>query len=87
MAGESSMNMGAKGFHVDIFDRVKKMRVVAELSVINEEDIRIDLNKDFLIIFANRRERSYYKNIKLPRASKSIIGRIYNNGILEIILD
>jgi len=63
------------------------MRVIVELPGVNEEDIRLDLNEDTLTISASRANRNYYKNVKLPRPSASMIGKIYNNGILEVILN
>jgi len=72
---------------IDIFENGKEMRVIAELPGVNEEDIRLDLNEDTLTISASRANRNYYKNVKLPRASESIIGKIYNSGILEVILN
>ena len=71
---------------VDIFMGEKKIRVIAELPGVNKEDIRIDLNEDVLVIFASRMTRNYHKNVKLPRVSGNIIGKAYNNGILEIVL-
>lgn len=73
-------------FPVDIFEGEKKVRVIAELPGVNKEDIRLDLNGATLNISASRGNRTYYKNVKLPCFSESIIGKIYNNGILEVTL-
>jgi len=79
--------MGNKSdFPVDIYERGEKIRLIAELPGINEEDIRVYLNKDVLVIFANGKDRNYYKNTTLPRSSEHIIGKLYNSGCLEIIL-
>lgn len=86
-AGYDPMDKGGREIPVDIFEEEKKMRVIAELPGVNEEDIRLVLNQDSLYISASRRNRNYSKGVKLPRASESIIGKVYNNGILEVILN
>ena len=70
-----------------IFENGKKIRVIVELPGVNEEDIRLDLIEDILAVAANRGNYNYRRNIKLPRPSENIIGKIYNNGILEVILN
>ena len=86
MAGHDPMDKGEKEIPIDIFEEDNKMRVIAELPGINEEDIRLELNKDKLIISARRGHRKYHKDVNLPRPSESIIEEIYNNGILEVTL-
>ena len=80
------MDKCERNIPVDIFEKEKKMRVIAELPNVNEEDVRLDLNESTLIISANRGNRSYHKRVKLPRAYENIIGKIYNSGILEVTL-
>ena len=87
MTDESSIDLDAGDFHLDIFEIEKKMRVIAELPDVNEEDVALDLNEDSLIISANGADRSYYKYVELPRNCKSITGKICNNGILEVTLN
>lgn len=86
-AGHAPKDKGEKEIAVDVFEEEKKIRVIAELPGVNEEDIRLDLNEETLTISASRGNRSYYKSVKLPRACESIIGKIYNNGILEVTLN
>jgi len=86
MVNEKSVDMGMRDLFVDIFIRENKMRVVAELPGVNEDDIALDLYADTLSISALGRKVSYYKDVELPRICKSIIGKICNNGILEITL-
>jgi len=81
------VDKGQRDILVDIFEEKKKMRVIAELPGVNQEDIKLDLTGDILIISANRGNRDYYKYIKLPRSTECIIGKIYNNGILEVTLN
>jgi len=81
------MSKDKSDFPVDIFEGEKKIRMIAELPGINEEeDIKIDLHEKVLVIFASGKDRNYYKIIKLPHPSENIIGKLYNNGFLEIIL-
>jgi len=87
MTDESSIDLDTGDFHVDIFEKEKKMRVVAELPGVNEEDIAVDLHEDILSISALGRKLSYYEDVELPRICKSIIGKIFNNGILEVTLN
>jgi len=86
-AGDVPMDKDERDVLVDIFEEENKLRVIAELPGVNEKDIRLDLNQDVLIISANWRNKSYHKKVKLPRTSDSIIGKIYNNGILEVTLN
>jgi len=87
MTNERSIEKDARDLHVDIFEKEKKVRVVAELSGVNEENITLDLNDYTLSISANGADRSYYKCVELPRICKSIVGKICNNGILEVTLN
>jgi len=73
-------------FPVDVFEGERKIRLIAELPGLNEEDIKIDLNGNVLVVFAYGKDKTYYKNIELPSPYDNIIGRLYNNGFLEIIL-
>ncbi len=86
-AGNELMDKEERPIAVDIFKTEKKMRVVAELPGLNEKDIRLDLNEDTLTISASRGKRSYYKNVRLPRVCRNIIGKMYNTGILEVTLN
>ncbi|MDO9528789.1 MAG: hypothetical protein Q7J27_06465 [Syntrophales bacterium] len=88
MAGYRQMGKDKSDFPVDIFEGERKIRLIAELPGINkEEDIKIYLNERVLVIFASGKDKSYYKNIKLPSPSENIIGKLYNGGFLEIILE
>jgi len=87
MTNESSIEKDARDFHVDIFEKEKKIRVVVELPGVNEEDIVLDLNEDSLVISANGADQSYYKYVELSRSCEGIVGRICSNGILEVTLD
>jgi len=73
-------------FPVDIFQSDSRMRVIAELPDVGGKNIRIDLNEDILVIFTSGENINYYKNIKLPFPAENTIGKLYNSGVLEIIL-
>ena len=85
-AGHKPMDELKRNVFVDIFEEKKKMRVIAELPGVDEEDIRLDLNGDTLSMSASRGNQNFYRDVELPRASENIIGKIYNNGILEVTL-
>jgi len=87
MTNETSLQMGARDLHVDIFEKEKQVRVVVELPGVNEENVILDLNEYTLSISANGADRSYHKSVELPRTCKSIIGKICNSGILEVVLN
>jgi len=87
MVNERQIEMDMRELFVDIFIRENKMRVVAELPGANEEDIALDLYEDTLSISVLGQKLSYYKDVELPRICKSIIGKIFNNGILEVTLN
>ncbi len=80
------MNNHERDIRVGIFENGKKIRVIVELPDVNEEDIRLDLTEDILAISASRGNRNYYRDVKLPHVYENIFGKVYNNGILEIIL-
>ncbi len=87
MAGYRQTSKDKSDFHVDIFEGERKIRMIAELPGIDEENIKVYLNKDVLVIFASGKDKKYHKNIKLPHPSENIIGRLYNSGFLEVILE
>ena len=78
--------MDERDFIVDVFEQQRKMRVVAEIPGIDEEVIRLDLNEDTLSMSARGGNQNYYRDIALPRACETIIGKVYNTGILEVTL-
>ena len=80
------MDKDERDVSVDMFEGNNRLRVIAELPGVNENDIRLDLNQDALIISASRGKLNYRKVVKLPRISENIARKIYNNGILEVTL-
>ena len=86
MVNERQIGTDMRNLLVDIFIGKNQMRVVAELPGANEEDVALDLYEDTLSISAFGRKLSYYNDVELPRICNSIIGKIFNNGILEVTL-
>ena len=68
---------------IDIFEEKDYISVIAELPGVEEKDIETKLKGDTLEISAGK----YYKTIRLPSISKSIIERNYNNGILQLKIE
>lgn len=68
---------------IDIFEENDYISVIAELPGVEEKDIETKLKGDMLEISAGK----YYKTIRLPSISKSIIERNYNNGILQLKIE
>lgn len=70
---------------VDIFDEKGHLMVIAELPGVEENDIKLELKDNKLIISAHRANRRYYKEIELPYTPKSTeFEKVYRNGVLEI---
>ena len=87
MVDQGSIFKDERELPVDIFENGKKIRIIVELPGVNEEDIRLDLIEDILTVAASQGNQNYYKNVKLPRPYEGIIGKIFNNGILEVTLN
>ncbi|MCF8084028.1 MAG: Hsp20/alpha crystallin family protein [Desulfatiglandaceae bacterium] len=68
-------------FPLKIFNG-KRIRIIAEIPDVLEDDIRLDLNADTLFIFAGK----YHKKISLPHHAETIAWKSYGSGILEITL-
>lgn len=69
----------------DVFDEKEEVHVYAEMPGVNEEEIKIDLKGDILIILAQGGERKYHKEILLPTKVKpETLTSSYKNGILEV---
>jgi len=70
---------------VDVFEEKDHTLVVAEMPGIGSEDVRLDVKDDILIIYAERGNKKYQKEVLLPRSypkEKMLVS--CNNGILEI---
>lgn len=68
----------------DIFDEEGQIRVIVEIPGIEEDDIKLNLDKDSLAISVDVPGRKYHREIKLPCESKGELEKTYKNGILEV---
>lgn len=69
--------------NVDVFDEKDRIKVIAELPGVSEEDITVKLSGREIVIDAATKERRYHKAIELPCDVKDMKKR-YKNGILEL---
>lgn len=68
---------------IDVFEEKDYITVIAELPGAEENDIKTILTENVLGISAG----GYTKNIALPETAKSIAGRTYKNGILQLKIE
>lgn len=73
---------------VDIFDEGEHLTLLLELAGVQEEDIKLNLEKDRLIVAARVPGREYYEEIALPQGVKGDgFTKKFNNNILEVTLE
>jgi len=68
----------------DIFDEKDYIKVIAEIPGVEEEDIKINLEKDGLTISVNVPDHKYHQQLRLPCEPKGKLEKFYRNGILEV---
>jgi len=68
----------------DIFDEKDYIKVIAEIPGVEEEDIKINLEKDGLTISVDVPDHKYHQELKLPCEPKGKLEKFYRNGILEV---
>jgi len=73
-----------KDVMVDIFDEGDCLKIIAELPGIAEEDIRIELKDNLLIISGTSAFTRFHKEITLPCPVKGKLNSSYRNGVLEL---
>ncbi len=72
---------------VDIISDDSIIRVVAELPGVDKKDIYLNCSEKMLTISVDTEKRKYYKEIELPAAVDSKVGKAkYTNGVLEVTL-
>jgi len=71
---------------VDVFDEKDHISVIAEISGVAAEDIKVDVKGDILKLSAATGDRKYSKEVLLPSKIKGEPEIAYKNGILEIKL-
>lgn len=71
---------------VDVFDEGQEMIIVAELPGVSEDEIRVEIQDDVLILETTG-ERKYAKEfLLLDTVDATTLQRAYKNGILELRL-
>ena len=68
----------------DIFDEKDYIKVITEIPGVEEEDIKINLEKDGLKISVDVPDHKYHQELKLPCEPKGKLEKFYRNGILEV---
>ena len=68
----------------DIFDEKDYIKVIAEIPGVEEEDIKIYLEKGDLTISVDVPDHKYHQELKLPCEPKGKLEKFYRNGILEV---
>ena len=70
---------------VDVFEEEDHLLVLAELPGVGKDDIKVDVKDDVLTITAERGDKKYRKEVRLPCCvPKSKMQVTCNNGVLEI---
>ena len=72
---------------VDVFDEPEQVLIVAEVPGIMQEDVRLELEEDILVLAAEKGDKKYRKEVLLPASfSSDQMSFSCRNGILEIKL-
>ncbi len=72
---------------VDIFDEPGRLLVVAEVPGVEENNVRLELHDDILIISTEKGEPKYRKEVLLPASfSSDKLAFHCRNGVLEIVI-
>ena len=72
---------------VDVFEEGQNIRVMAELPGVSENDVKLNIESNTLIISTADSTRKYYKRIELPKhVKKEAIEYSCKNGVLEVKL-
>ncbi len=72
---------------VDIFEEEDHIKVMADVSGVEEKDIKLQVKNNLLTINADTSGKKYYKEVKLPTSvEKNSVKSAYRNGVLEVKL-
>lgn len=73
---------------IDVFDERDYLEIIAEIPGVSEDDIKVEVKGDILIISAESGDRKYSKEVLLPKeADGRTIKSTYRNGILKLRLE
>lgn len=61
-----------------------EVNVIADLPGISEEELRLDVKGDLLIIDAGDADNHYYASVTLPPVEKASMKKTLKNGVLEV---
>jgi len=72
---------------VDIFDEKDHVLLVAEIPGVDEENVKVEIKEDILVLSAEKGERKYNKEVLLPAVvDAASMTKTFKNGVLEIKL-
>jgi len=70
---------------VDIFEEDSEVQIVAEMPGVNEQDVKLEIKGDVLILSAEGVKRKYRKEILLPtQVEPEALSRSHKNGVFEV---
>ncbi len=61
-----------------------EVKVIADLPGISEEELRVDVKGDLLIIDAGDADNHFYTSVTLPFVEKASMQKTLKNGVLEV---
>jgi len=72
----------------DILEEDDVIKVIVDMPGVEKEDIKVEATEDMITVSAEREERKYYKDIKLPVKVKPETAKAqYKNGVLTITVE
>ena len=72
---------------VDLFDEPTRVLIVAEVPGVEQENLKIELHDDILLISSQKGEPNYRKELLLPASfAQKDLSFECRNGVLEIVL-
>ncbi|MFI3178581.1 MAG: gas vesicle protein GvpH [Methylococcaceae bacterium] len=72
---------------IDVIEESDHVLVLAEMPGVGDEDVKLELNGDILVLHAEKGSKKYHKEILLPRSFEpDAMERCCRNGILEVKL-
>ncbi|HDH06771.1 MAG TPA: Hsp20/alpha crystallin family protein [Thermoproteales archaeon] len=73
---------------VDVIEEEDKVKIIADMPGVEKDDIKVYATEDIVRISAERGDRKYFKEIKLPAKVKPQSSKAqYKNGVLTVELE
>lgn len=83
----SSKLIEKKEENLDVFDEPGKLRIVMELPfIVEENDIKLEINNDVLILFTKTRDDIYERRVPLFYSIEGEVIKTLRNRVLEVTL-